>query len=1216
MKNITLLLVLMTAMTVKSQYNNNNSLSNFFNNFPNSPSTATFLRYGDIQNSEFTGTNSPKIPLYDVKEGNISLPLTLDYLSGNGVKVSDEATSVGLGWNIGIPTITQSVLGYDDFDFSSGLSKIKIDLHYQPTSPWPMMAYPDKYIETKDGPEPLNYIDQPQIGKYTYYYSINNALPVNGNFLKHPNWIKYDSSPDIFTLNIHGDKIQFFIENHKDIDSSQPQFVSLKKGYIIKFNKSNLSFEVTAPNGNIYEFSKSEKVEIYDVINRNFVLTKIKDVNQRTISIDYENYENITNFIPQSKNLNYTNDYTYDSTAGCGGIPVYYGGKYWYASPNNGIWPDNNNTQFAYYTGQTKGSYSIPVGPYYVSKQNYLLISKITGDFGQVNFNYSERDDFPTKKLNSIEIKSFNDNTNAKKISFISNTITAPDNINQNPDTSFLGNSRMKNRLVLTEVIFNDIEKYKFEYNNINSLPRKDSYAVDYWGYYNGGINNKSYFANPQDFDLSIPTIDLNNNKKRSDLNYTTTGLLNKVIYPVKGYSIFNYELNNANNLFTNYNSLNITDGKGVRLADQTNYDYNGIELEKTKFIYEEGNSTNPLDLFKNINTNFIGSIITSSDIPIINASSYNFNVFSTNSTSNYSVSALSSGDYIGYKKVTKIQVDKNNIEKGRVISNYSFNADNNYKLWNDQLPVSIPSTQAWGIESGKLLSRFIMDGNMKILKSISNQYDTNYSKAYYGTIFSPISKYINLCGTQLGTSVSPTIYGSLSVVAHYPVFSKESLLSKTIEQEYPDNIKIETTTDFRYNENHNIILKSTKYADQDYAFNQSTQYAKDKNNIKLIEANMINIPLKETQSLASSYTSKEVFYNATDHYNPTSVISYGQYMNGQSAAQTEFTYDKYDNKGNVLQYSEKGIKPVTIIWGYNQTQPIVKIEGITYTELANKLGFTSTNTGYLNLDIVSKSNNDKDIPTEQLLITSLDSFRNQTILKGYPITTYTYNPLIGVTSITPPSGIREIYRYDTANRLESIKDVDGNILKEYQYQYKKDVIKYYNIEKSKTFTGNNCPYGAAPGTYTYTVSANKYSSIVSQDDADQQAQNDINANGQNQANLYAKCTYECSFAPNSIISNNLLSRNVNMTDNKVDFNISFSPKNINTNWSNQTLIGSIPNPSCRPLTTVSNTYNSFNKAWNITTKPNGDVVIQLVQGTVDSNTFIPPVSIIYSYTK
>jgi YD repeat-containing protein len=52
-------------------------------------------------------------------------------------------------------------------------------------------------------------------------------------------------------------------------------------------------------------------------------------------------------------------------------------------------------------------------------------------------------------------------------------------------------------------------------------------------------------------------------------------------------------------------------------------------------------------------------------------------------------------------------------------------------------------------------------------------------------------------------------------------------------------------------------------------------------------------------------------------------------------------------------------------------------------------------------------------------------------------ISTYAYDPLIGVTSITPPSGVREIYKYDSANRLQSVVDVNGKILKEYQYNYK-----------------------------------------------------------------------------------------------------------------------------------------------------------------------------------
>jgi len=72
-------------------------------------------------------------------------------------------------------------------------------------------------------------------------------------------------------------------------------------------------------------------------------------------------------------------------------------------------------------------------------------------------------------------------------------------------------------------------------------------------------------------------------------------------------------------------------------------------------------------------------------------------------------------------------------------------------------------------------------------------------------------------------------------------------------------------------------------------------------------------------------------------------------------------------------------------------------------------------------------------------LITALDNLRKSANFSGYQITTYTYDPLVGVRSITPPSGIREVYLYDAANRLKEIREQSdtGKLLKEYRYNYK-----------------------------------------------------------------------------------------------------------------------------------------------------------------------------------
>lgn len=64
----------------------------------------------------------------------------------------------------------------------------------------------------------------------------------------------------------------------------------------------------------------------------------------------------------------------------------------------------------------------------------------------------------------------------------------------------------------------------------------------------------------------------------------------------------------------------------------------------------------------------------------------------------------------------------------------------------------------------------------------------------------------------------------------------------------------------------------------------------------------------------------------------------------------------------------------------------------------------------------------------------------------------------------------------------------------------------WYNVEKSKVFYKNDCEDGFIGAPYTYTVEAGKYTSDVSQEDADKKALDDIEKNGQDQANLNGEC--------------------------------------------------------------------------------------------------------------
>jgi YD repeat-containing protein len=52
-------------------------------------------------------------------------------------------------------------------------------------------------------------------------------------------------------------------------------------------------------------------------------------------------------------------------------------------------------------------------------------------------------------------------------------------------------------------------------------------------------------------------------------------------------------------------------------------------------------------------------------------------------------------------------------------------------------------------------------------------------------------------------------------------------------------------------------------------------------------------------------------------------------------------------------------------------------------------------------------------------------------------MSTYTYNPLVGMTSECDADNKITYYFYDQLGRMKWIKDQDGNIIKTLEYHYK-----------------------------------------------------------------------------------------------------------------------------------------------------------------------------------
>ena len=68
-------------------------------NYLRTPEASAFKKYGEESVNEYTGTADISVPLYTIKSKNIEIPLVLRY-DASGIKVEQEASWVGLGWNL------------------------------------------------------------------------------------------------------------------------------------------------------------------------------------------------------------------------------------------------------------------------------------------------------------------------------------------------------------------------------------------------------------------------------------------------------------------------------------------------------------------------------------------------------------------------------------------------------------------------------------------------------------------------------------------------------------------------------------------------------------------------------------------------------------------------------------------------------------------------------------------------------------------------------------------------------------------------------------------------------------------------------------------------------------------------------------------------------------------------------------------------------------
>jgi YD repeat-containing protein len=1146
-----LILAIAAALSVSS-------FAQYKYNGPSMPSAnaASLGQYGEMPVSYFTGVPSISIPLYEVKGNNVSLPIALSY-HASGLRPDVHPSWVGNGWNLEAGgAITRKVNGFSDefvttyqpwgymgyyYNYSN-LNQARWTGNisfpgYRPVTPFGNNQSTDADSEPDDfsfnflGISGKFFLDQ--TGQWqvqsdralkVVFNSTDFVKPFTANFSNggySPTGISQTFG--IFTIiDEFGNKYVFGSKdaNNSAIEFSDFMVPSTNDGFgntliatswfltkiisadgtesiILDYERGPLQSQIgvsCSKGGYSITPPSSSSLPLFAVNWATFCSNNFDNYGYSgniifpvyLKSISLPNNGTYVDFTSKSK----SNELTYTNTSPNGSInsnDAYY--QVWFGTPTSPLW-NQSPSSLIFPSKYLKDVSLSNVVPY------YNLNPYPANDFNQFE------DRFVWLKLDAIKILNSNNGNLLKQVNF---------NYNNDPTT----------RLHLNSFDIPGTQFYAFNYNS-TKLPPYLSTWTDHWGF-----NNNS----------SIPyvqSLSLNNNDVFSKRQPDQTGLqtqaeiLNSITYPTGGTTSFIFEPNTYGSVVyrdpINYSTKGAAPtiengiGGGLRIKQIITSDGGASTPIVKNYYYVAGFSptANPATLSSSgiLDTKPVYQFNNSQTTPY--GSTVYYSITSSNSV--IPLTSNSAANIIGYSSVVEQKTDGS-------YTLYEFTNHNN-PGYQDQLPINVLATGATvtsypvsslAFERGKLLHKADFGIINKSAKVIKEEYTT------YGIVGPSLSAnavynhYFVLSGSCYALYPDCRAFYRM----YYHPFMPTSKTTKLYSSDGSSNL-ITTTTSYTYDQFKNLVQQQTTNSK---AQTEVTTYSYPYNFItsdplnpyyQMVNMNNVAEPIEKRTSIDGNITNGQLktfsilssnqVYN-TGVYNfeipistlASSAVTSTTYNGGGNLSfDSHYTLDaniSYNAYGNITSINKPNGVNTNFIWGYNNQYLVGKVVGSNYNTIMTQL----------NQSVLNNPPSDAVLQGQFKLLRPTNS-NTSPLLPNTLITSYTYIPLVGLSSQTDPTGLTTSYNYDNFGRLYNILDNNNNYVKTYSYKYVTQPFPtplpiYFNDYQFGTFNSNICSSSQQTQPTNYSVPAGKYTSTISVADANNKAISDLNTNGQNAAN-------------------------------------------------------------------------------------------------------------------